>query len=333
MQESSGLDRVMRVFVTGGTGYIGGVLCRRLAADGHELRCLVRSTSRTEALEAMGAECFVGDLADRYSMREAMSGADWVIHAGAELDLTRAADRMRAANVAGSENVASLAWKLGVGRLLSVSSVAYFGGSPENGSPGTEESPVLPFPTRYSATKHAGQGAVMRWAKEGLAVNTVFPSLVYGPPGKTSGANPLIRRLAKGWMPALVGADRKTSWIFVEDLVDGMVRVIERAEPGRDYLMTGDTATVEEVAHRVCELSGAPLPRRRLSVGAARLLTRLSTPIYRLKGRKPPIDIEQLRSLERHWCFDDARARVELDWSPRPLSEGLPTTVEYFLSV
>jgi nucleoside-diphosphate-sugar epimerase len=323
----------MRVFVTGGTGFIGDVLCRRLVADGHEVRCLVRSTSRTESLEAMGASCFVGDLADRYSMREPMSGAEWVIHAGAELDLTRAADQMQAANVAGSENVASLAWKLGVGRVLSVSSVAYFGGSPDDGSPGTEESPVLSFPTRYSSTKHAGQQAVMHWAKEGLAVNTVFPSLVYGPPGKKSGANPLIRRLAKGWMPALVGAERKTSWIFVEDLVDGMVRVIERAEPGRDFLMTGDTATIEEVAQQVCKLSGASMPKRKLSVRAARMLTRLSTPLYRLRGRKPPIDVEQLRSLDRHWCFDDKRARQELEWSPRPLSEGLPPSVEYFLSV
>jgi dihydroflavonol-4-reductase len=326
----------MRIFLTGGTGFIGGVLCRRLAAEGHELRCLVRSTSRSEtleSLESLGAACFVGDLADRYSMREAMSGADWVIHAGAELDLTRAPGQMQTANVAGSENVASLAWKLGVGRFLSVSSVAYFGGSPEDGSPGTEESPVLPFPTRYSSTKNAGQQAVMHWAEEGLAVNTVFPSLVYGPPGKKSGANPLIRRLAKGWLPALVGADRKTSWVFVEDLVDGMVRVMERAEPGRDYLMTGDTATIEEVAQQVCGISGTPLPRYRLSPSRARLLTRITTPFYRLRGRKPPIDVEQLRSLDRHWCFDDQRARSELDWTPRTLAEGLPPSVEYFLSV
>lgn len=323
----------MRVFVTGGTGYIGGVLCRRLATDGHELRCLVRPTSDTAALEELGAACLVGDLGDRYSMREAMSGADWVVHAGAELDLTRPAGEMQAANVTGSENVASLAYKLGVGRFLSVSSIAYFGSSPMDGSPGTEESPVLPFPTRYSATKHAGQQAILRWAEEGLKVNTVFPSLVYGPPGKKSGANPLVRRVAKGWMPAIVGGDRWTSWVYVDDLADGMVRVMERAEPGRDYLMTGDSATIEQVTRQVCEISGTSMPRLKLSVGVARLLTRLSTPFYRLRGRKPPIDVEQLRSLKRHWHFDDSRARTELDWSPRSIAEGLPPTVEYFLSI
>lgn len=323
----------MRIFVTGGTGYIGGVLCRRLATEGHELRCLVRATSDTRELEEIGAACFIGDLGDRYSMRVAMSGADWVVHAGAELDLTRPPDQMQAANVAGSENVASLAWKLGVGRLLSVSSIAYFGGSPMDGSAGTEDSPILPFPTRYSATKHAGQQAIRQWADEGLEVNTVYPSLVYGPPGKKSGANPLVRRVAKGWMPALVGGDRWTSWVFVEDLADGMVRVMERAEPGRDYLMSGDSTTIEEVTRQVCGIAGVPMPRLRLSVGAARLLTRLSTPIYRLRGRKPPIDVEQLRSLERHWHFDDSRARTELNWSPRPLAEGLPPTVEYFLAI
>jgi dihydroflavonol-4-reductase len=321
----------MRIFVTGGTGYIGLQLCRRLARDGHELRCLVRATSRAEPLTELGASCFVGDLADRESMREAMSSADWVVHAAAELDLTRPPEEMEEANVGGSENVASLAHELGVARFLSVSSISFFGSSPDDGSPADEDGPQQPSPTRYSATKHAGQKAVMRWAEQGLRVNTVYPSLVYGPPNKKSGANPLIRKLSKGWIHALTGSDRITSWIFVEDLVDGMVRVIERAAPSRDYLMAGDSATIEEAARMICELSGASMPRFRLSVPTTRLLIRAATPLLRLRGRRPPIDIEQLASLERHWHFDDSRARRELDWQPRPLAEGLPPAVEYFL--
>ncbi len=319
----------MRIYVTGGTGYIGLELCRRLAADGHELRCLVRPTSRREALEALGAACFVGDLTDRYSLREGMSGADWVVHAAAVVSSVASPEQMESANVAGSENVASLAYKLGVGRFLSVSSVAFFGGSPEDGSPATEETAVQPFPNRYSATKHAGQRAVLRWAQEGLRVNTVYPSLVYGPPGKPDGANPMLRRLAGGRLPALVGADRKTSWVFIDDAVDGIARVLETAEVGRDYLLAGEVATIEEVARTVTSMVGVPMPRLRLSVLQAKLLAGLAAPFYSLRGRRPPMDAELLRNLERHWCFDDSRARRELDWRPRSLEEGLAATMDY----
>src|SRR6185295_14608235 len=124
----------MRTFLTGGTGFIGSVLAGRLAAAGHEVRALVRPTSDVEPLRQLGVATFVGDLNDRASMREGMSGADWVIHAAAELDDRDGPAPMRRTNVQGSENVASLAYKLGVGRLLSVSSMAYFGGSPADGS-------------------------------------------------------------------------------------------------------------------------------------------------------------------------------------------------------
>ena len=224
----------MRVFLTGGTGYIGRALARRLAEAGHEVRALVRPTSDAEPLKRLGAATFTGDIGDRASMREGMSGADWVIHAAADLDLDGPAGRMKAANVEGSENVASLACKLGVGRFLSISSIACFGGSPADGTPATEETPPRrPFPTLYSETKHAGEMAIREWTKRGLRLSTVYPSLVYGPPGKREGANSILRGLAKGRFPALVAAERRTSWVYLEDLVEALTRVMARAAPGR----------------------------------------------------------------------------------------------------
>lgn len=323
----------MRIFLTGATGYIGRALCLRLRTEGHELRALVRPTSRVGALAGIGVATFVGDLADRASMREAMSGADWVIHAGAELDLEAAAGRMERANVQGSENVASLAWKLGVPRFLSVSSIARWGGSPDDGAPATEATPQrLPLPTVYSRTKAAGEEAIQAFAARGLQVVTVYPSLVYGAPGKRRGANALLRQLDLGRFPALIGADRKSSWIHLDDLVEGMVRLLDRGRPGRGYLMTGDIVTTRELAARVAALGGAPVPRREVSLPLARMALRLAAPFYRLGGRRPPIPVEQLASLERHWAFDDARARAELDWRPRPLAEGLPPTLDHLRS-
>jgi nucleoside-diphosphate-sugar epimerase len=326
----------LRIYLTGATGYIGQPLALRLAALGHQVRALVRATSdadRVSALERAGVACFAGDLADRASLREGMSGADWVVHAAAELDPAVPAERMRTANVAGSENVASLAAKLGTGRFLAVSSIAAFAGSPDDGTPATEETPRRPDPpSLYSATKRAGEDAVRARTHEGLRLNVVWPSLVYGPPGKKRGTNALVRRYAKGRVPVLVGGDRKSSWIYLEDLVDGLVRVIERAPPGRDFLMTGEVATIGDVVRRVAELAGVAPPRRSLPVPVAKAFLRLSVPYYRLRGWRPPATADQLDSLARHWAFDDRRARGELDWHPRPLAEGLPPTVEHLLS-
>lgn len=322
----------MRIFLTGATGYIGSALCRRLAEAGHELRALVRPTSQTEELRRLGVATFVGNLLDRASMREGMSGADWVVHAAAELDPASSSRRMEEANVAGSDNVASMAWKLGVPRFLSVSSIAYFGGSPADGSPSSEDGPLqLPFPTPYSATKHAGQQVIAAYASKGLRLNTVYPSLVYGPPGKRGGANVMLKNLAKGRFPALIGADRKASWVYLEDVVAGIGAVIERAPGGRDYLLAGEVATVRQLADAVCSISGIAPPRRELSPAFARTALTVAAPLLRLFGRRPPIPPRQIASLARHWAFDDSRARTELGWRPRGLAEGLPPTVSFLL--
>jgi nucleoside-diphosphate-sugar epimerase len=320
----------MRIFLTGGTGYIGRVLARRLAEAGHEVRALVRPTSNAEPLKQLGVATFVGDVLDRVSMREGMSGADWVIHAAAELDLTGPPERMRTTNVQGSENVASLAFKLGVGRFLSVSSMAWWGGSPPDGRAVDETAPPFtPFPTLYSATKHSGEQAIQEWAKRGLRVNTVFPGLVYGPPEKKEGANVILRGFLKGRFPALVGAEKKISWIYLDDLVDGILKVIDKAPPGRGYLMTGEVTTLRSLADRVCALGGVKPPPLNLPVGLARAGLVLGGPFYRLRGLRPPFSTEQLSSLERHWAFDDSRARTELEWRSRTLDEGLPPAVAF----
>jgi len=323
----------MRTFLTGGTGFIGSVLAGRLAAAGHEVRALVRPTSDVEPLRQLGVATFVGDLNDRASMREGMSGADWVIHAAAELDDRDGPAPMRRTNVQGSENVASLAYKLGVGRLLSVSSMAYFGGSPADGSAAREDAPLqTPFPTLYSASKHSGELAIQEWAKRGLRVNTVFPGLVYGPPGKRGGANGMLRNFLSGRFPAVAGADRRMSWIYLHDLIDGMLEIVEKAPPGRGYLMTGDVATIRDVVDRICKLGGVRPPRFNAPLGLLRMGAALAQPWFKLRGRRPPFTGQVFTSLERHWAFDDSRARAELDWHPRSLAEGLPPAVEYLLA-
>ena len=326
----------MRIFLTGATGYIGRALAARLAADGHELRALVRPTSDPGRLAGLPVTLTTGDVTDRVSMREGMSGCDRVVHLAAELDFGAPAGRMAAVNVGGSENVASLAYKLGVGRLLAVSSVAALGGSPDDGSPADEASPRREPPMRYGRTKAAAERAIAEWAKRGLAVDTVHPSLVYGPPGKKEGANAFLRRIALGRLPVIVAPHNLASWVHLDDVVEAMVRILGRDGGGdgggRSYILAGESVTVRELVIRVSELAGRRPPRLALPLAAARPLAAAAGLAARLRGRRPPFDREHLASLERHWAYDDSRARRELDWRPRSLAEGLPGTVEYLLA-
>ena len=107
---------------------------------------------------------------------------------------------------------------------------------------------------------------------------------------------------------------------------------MEKAPPGRNFLLAGEAWTVRRLATRVAERADTKPPRRSLSSKSARRLFRVAGPLLRLAGRRLPVPLEQLASLERHWNFDDSRARTELGWMPRGLEEGLATTVAYIRS-
>lgn len=324
----------MKIFVTGASGYIGGALTRLWVEQGHEVHALVRPTSDRRELDTLGVRCHVGDATDAKSLRQGMAGSDWVVHAAAMLDPRGERAEMYRANVLGSDIVAGSAFEMGVGRFLSISSMAYFGGSPPDGSPAREDSePQVPFPTDYSATKHEGERAIQGWAAKGLPVITVYPSLVYGPPGGKRGVNSLIRLAVKGRLPVLVGARLKTSWVFLEDLVDGVDRMMQRADPGDKFLMTGEVATIEEAVAKVCALSGVSPPRFHVSAGVAWWVLTAMDSVYRLRGKRQPVSKQHLKSLQRQWCFDDSLARRQLDWRPRDLAEGLPPTIEFLRSL
>ena len=182
--------------------------------------------------------------------------------------------------------------------------------APTDGSPAHEESPPqLPLPTRYCATKAAGEERVQHWAQQGLKVNTVFPSLVYGPPGKKQGANTLLRALMLGRFPALIGPEKKTSWVFLDDLVDGIVRVMDQAPPGRGYLLAGEAWTVRELAQRVAAF-------RRREAAEARILGRHRPPP--LPRRRPAPQARRPAAADPARAVGVARPPLELRRHPRP---------------
>src|SRR6478672_2570683 len=117
----------MKVFVTGGTGFIGGHVVRRLRQRGDDVVALARSAEKGASLAALGAEVVQGTLADRDAIRKAMEGCDAVIHGAAVFEVGIPESEHRAmydANVAGTENVLGAALEAKVPKVVYVSTVA-----------------------------------------------------------------------------------------------------------------------------------------------------------------------------------------------------------------
>ena len=174
----------MRVSVTGGTGFIGGALVRRLLADGAQVRVLARPSQRADELEAMGAEVVRGNLEDREAIERAVEGAEVVYHAAAMVEGPGSPEEFTAANVAGTQNVFEACMRDGVPHVVYLSSIAVYGLA-ERSEQITESTPFDPEPQRrdaYAQSKiEADKYAVAVGRKTKLAVTILRPGVVYGP--------------------------------------------------------------------------------------------------------------------------------------------------------
>jgi dihydroflavonol-4-reductase len=120
----------MRVFVTGGNGFIGSVVVRKLVARGYRVRCLLRKSSRTGRIDDVATERVDGDIRDRAGLERGMQGCDAAIHLAciSSWDLIHSPE-MDAVAVEGTRNVLQAALAAGCGRVVYVSSALAVGAS------------------------------------------------------------------------------------------------------------------------------------------------------------------------------------------------------------
>ena len=168
------------VFVTGGSGFIGGHLIDRLHADGHQVRALARSPSAAERVRARGAEPVDGDLADLAAMRSGAEGCELAFHAAATLGDWGTREEFERGNVEGTNNALRASSQAGVRRFVHVGTeAALLAGEPlvnvDETAPLRPDSPAL-----YSSTKARAEQAVLAANAEGFETVVVRPRFVWG---------------------------------------------------------------------------------------------------------------------------------------------------------
>jgi dihydroflavonol-4-reductase len=321
----------VKVFVTGGTGFIGGEVVRQLRTRGEEVVCLVRSPEKATKLRQLGCELASGDLSDETTIRQGMQGCDAVIHAAAMYEVGIPAKQRPAmweANVTGTERVmkATLAEK--VARIVYVSTVGIFGNTHKQVVNESYKNPETDFTSYYEETKLEAHKLVERMiAEQALPAIIVQPGGVYGP-GDTSQVADLLEQFFAGKLPLMPFPELGICMSHVEDIAGGILLALDKGKLGETYVISGPATTMREAIETVARVSGRKAPKRALPTGLMKAMIPLGPLVGKVMGQPPNLR-ELISSADgvTFWASYE-KAQRELGYSPRGMEEGLKQTLE-----
>ena len=315
----------MKVFVTGGNGFIGSAVVRTLVERGHTVRCLLRQTSGTERIDGLPVERVIGDVRDLASMREGMQGCDGVIHLASISSWSLINSPMvDEVIVQGTRNILAAAQAAGRPRVVYISSTSAVAGS-KRPSVHNEESmsEIRLGRYRYARAKSEAEELCRREAARGLPVMIANPGEVYGPndTGRVTSGN-LIDFATQSPVLTCSGG---TSITYLDDAAAGIVTVLERGRSGERYILCGENVTIRQLAELTLELLGRQ--KKVLSVPNAPL--KVMAWIGRTFRVPLPFDPEVIPYATVYWFMDSSKARRELGLTFRSARETLAPTLKW----
>ena len=305
-------------FVTGGSGFIGGALIRRLVGDGWTVRGLARSDASAEKVRAAGAEPVPGDLDDVASMTAGASGCDTAFHCAAALGEWGTRDEFVRGNVTGTRNALEACSAAGVARFVHVGTeAALMAGQPLVQV--DERAPLRPdSPAHYPATKAEAELAVRAATRDGFETMVVRPRLVWGK-GDTTILPGLAEAVRKGRFAWIGGGRHLTSTTHVDNVVEGLVLAAERGAGGGVWFVTdGDPVVFRDFVTELLGTQGIDVPDRNAPAPVVRIAAGASELLWKALRRKstPPVTRLAYWLAAQECTIDISKAREELGYTP-----------------
>jgi dihydroflavonol-4-reductase len=324
----------LKTFLTGATGFLGSHVARVLAAQGGELRVLVRPISNLKNLEGLNAETATGDLRDPVSIDKAMSGCDTVFHVAADYRLwARDPEEMYRSNVEGTRAILEAARKNGVRRMVYTSSVATMGFT-RNGNPADEDSPVtLPnMIGHYKRSKFMAEQIALEAGRSGMHVVVVNPTTPVGEQDiKPTPTGRIILDFLKRKFPAYV--DTGLNLVDVTECARGHVVALERGKSGERYILGGENLTLKQILDKLGAITGLPSPTVKLPYFFAFAAAAVDETIAgRILHREPRATIDAVRMGRKKMFATSAKAERDLGWKIVPAENALRRAVDWFRS-
>ncbi len=307
----------MRAFVTGGSGFIGGALLRRLAADGVQVTALARSDASAEKVRALGAEPFVADL--NGDLAPGLDGCDVAYHAAAKVEQWGPWEEFQTATIDGTRNALEACSDAGVKRFVHVGTEAALvdGNALVNAD---ETWPLKPDSRAYYPRSKARAEHLVVAANGDGGMETVVlrPRFVWGP-GDTTLLPAIVDLIRSGKFSWVGGGGNLTSTAHVDNVVEGMVLAAAKGRGGEAYFVTdGDPLPFKEMITAMVATEGVTPGKRNVPAGVAKGAAAVAEGVWRalrLKG-EPPITRLAVWNSALECTVSDAKARAELGYKP-----------------
>ena len=319
-----------RVFLTGGSGLVGGALAGRLSERGDTVVALARSDASAQVLAARGLEVVRGDVRDPDVLAEGMRGCGLAFHvAGVNTLCPSDPFELFDVNVRGAEAVVWAAARAGVPRIVYTSSAAALGEAA--GTVGREDSPHRGwYLSDYERSKHEGERVAREAARRaGVELVSVNPSSVQGP-GRSGGTARILIAYLNGRLRAFV--DTRVSLVDIDDCVEGHLLAAERGQSGERYVLNGATLTSREALALVSEIAGVAHRVRMLPAPVASAAAAVMEMGFRATRRSPPVCREMVRTMLHGHRYDGSRAARELGLGYTPVRDTLRRTAEWAIA-
>ncbi len=317
----------MKLFVTGGTGFIGKQVLNKLADSEHKLVCLVRKTNPDkEKLQNAGISVIEGDVRDKASVLHGINGCDCVINlANIYSFWERDPSDYRAVNVDGTRNVMEAALEAKVSKVVHVSTTVTYG-KPKD-VPFTEESEPGPVRfSRYAQSKLEGdQIAWDLYKNKGLPLVVVYPSGVLGA-GDKKPSGEYVGGILNKRLPATVFNSSILTWVHVKDVAEGIVKAAEKPDNiGERYFICKHQISIGELNKLIREVSGVSLPVISMPTFMAMMNAYLFTGLSKMTKKPPPwgMSVDQMKTMKEGFRADGSKAERELGITYTPIRAAI----------
>ena len=322
----------MKLFLTGATGFVGSHVARAAAAQGADLRLLVRKSSNLAGIEGIAAELVTGDLARPRELSSALSGCNAVLHVAADYRLwVRNPDAMYAANVGGTAELLRLAREAGVPRFVYTSSVATMGFR-SDGSVANENSPVAiaAMVGHYKRSKFLAEQEAIRAAQLGQQVVILNPTTPIGTgDSKPTPTGRIVVDFLNRKFPAYV--DTGLNLVDVEEIARVHLAALTLGRFGERYILGGENLTLKQILDRMAAITGLPSPSVRVPHRVAMAFAFFDENFNgRFRGREPRATVEAVRMGKKKMFASSAKAEAELGFRVLPVDHALRSAIEWF---